>query len=272
MYHVLKNNINNILEKNQKQTIINKDIENAILEKANLEKEMNKINELVKLKEQNNNVKYDIEKIEKELQIKENEFALVDKDTNMTQIRLTQIITLINQFKQDNEDKKKMEFKMRLNEMYRNSLKQLPYTVINKISPFIEKKINDLLSVVTDFSIKMDITESKIDIYLDRSIYNGNMIILNNCSGFEKFISSLAIRLALLEITNLPKLNFMAIDEGWSSFDTHNINNVKIIFDFICSKFDFILTISHLNEIKQHCDYQINIKRDSYGFSNVRVE
>ena len=272
LYHVLKNNINNILEKNQKQTIINKDIENAILEKANLEKEMNKINELVKLKEQNNNVKYDIEKIEKELQIKENEFALVDKDTNMTQIRLTQIITLINQFKQDNEDKKKMEFKMRLNEMYRNSLKQLPYTVINKISPFIEKKINDLLSVVTDFSIKMDITESKIDIYLDRSIYNGNMIILNNCSGFEKFISSLAIRLALLEITNLPKLNFMAIDEGWSSFDTHNINNVKIIFDFICSKFDFILTISHLNEIKQHCDYQINIKRDSYGFSNVRVE
>jgi DNA repair protein SbcC/Rad50 len=96
--------------------------------------------------------------------------------------------------------------------------------------------------------------------------------MLSNTSGFEKFISSLAIRIALLEITNLPKLNFIAIDEGLGAFDTHNINNVRTIFDFLCSKFDFVLMMTHLDHIKQYVDTQINIKKDANGFSNVRVE
>ena len=69
----------------------------------------------------------------------------------------------------------------------------------------------------------------------------------------------------------MPKLLYY-IDEGWSSFDVHNINNLNIIFNYLTTKFDFVLTISHLNEIKQHCDYQITLKKDKYGFSYVNVE
>ena len=140
-------------------------------------------------------------------------------------------------------------------------------------------------------------SDSKIDIYIDRSIYgkdasggvggsgsgrqNGysgrdikgskqdRHILVNNASGFERFISSLAIRLALLDISNLPKLNFMAIDEGWSCFDTTNLNNVGQILDYLKTKFDFILTISHLTEIKQYCDKMIGLKKDEKGFSKI---
>ena len=106
---------------------------------------------------------------------------------------------------------------------------------------------------------------------MKRSIYNNIDIILNNASGFEKFVSSLAIRLAILSVSNLPKINFMAIDEGWSCLDNHNINNVKTILEYISQNFDFVLTISHLTEIKQHCDHQILLKKDDANYSCVNL-
>ena len=47
--------------------------------------------------------------------------------------------------------------------------------------------------------------------------------------------------------------------------DNHNVNNVKTILEYISQNFDFVLTISHLNEIKQHCD-QILLRKDDANF------
>ena len=38
-------------------------------------------------------------------------------------------------------------------------------------------------------------------------------------SGMERFISSLAIRIGLMNVSNLPQGNFLAIDEGWGTMD-----------------------------------------------------
>jgi DNA repair exonuclease SbcCD ATPase subunit len=177
-----------------------------------------------------------------------------------------------------------MEAILRLQEIYRNALRELPYILLGKIQPLLEKKVNDLLSITTDFTVRFDMADSKIDIYLDRPIYNttgrsntnnqvwqdkSRCILINNASGFERFMASLAIRIALLDLSNLPKINFLAIDEGWSSFDTHNINNVSLILDYLTTKFDFVLTISHLIQIKEHCDIQISLRRDERGFSKI---
>lgn len=228
--------------------------------------------DFLKQKSENDKIERNIRALKRDLEDYEEEIESLEEEIADVNRKIVQYCVVIDQFKKDDAEKKKIAKKVRLNELYRNSLKQLPYTIINKVTPYIEKKINDLLSLVTDFSVKMEVNESKIEIYLNRSIYNGNMIMLSNSSGFEKFISSLAIRIALLEITNLPKLNFIAIDEGLAAFDTHNINNVRTIFDFLTSKFDFVLMMTHLDHIKQYVDTQINIKKDSRGFSNVRIE
>ena len=55
------------------------------------------------------------------------------------------------------------------------SLKQLPYLLLSKIQPMLEKKVNDLLSIITDFTLKFDMSDSKIDIYIDRSIYKSEI-------------------------------------------------------------------------------------------------
>ena len=175
--------------------------------------------------------------------------------------------------KKDIQEGRIMETRLRLQEIYKNALRELPYILLGKIQPLLERKVNDFLSITTDFTVRFDMSDNKIDIYLDRAIYkykdSGRSIIINNASGFERFMASLAIRIALLELSNLPKINFLAIDEGWGSFDTHNINNVSMILDYLTTKFDFVLTISHLIQIKEHCDIQLSLHRDHAGFSKI---
>ena len=115
-------------------------------------------------------------------------------------------------------------------------MKNLPFIIIKKVVPRLERKINELLSVCTNFMVKVEINDNHIEIYIDRPIYNGSLILLNNASGFERFISSLAIRLALLDVSQLPKPNFIAIDEGWTSFDYQNIKTLKLDMTFSFSK------------------------------------
>ena len=53
------------------------------------------------------------------------------------------------------------------------------------------------------------------------------------------------------------------------SLDYRNINNIGIIFDYLRSKFEFILTISHKQEIRQHINYQIHLRQDENKLSYV---
>jgi DNA repair exonuclease SbcCD ATPase subunit/DNA repair exonuclease SbcCD nuclease subunit len=176
---------------------------------------------------------------------------------------------LLDKLKKDCVDKIEKQRLMEINAVYRDALKQIPIILINKVQHILVRKVNDLLSVVTNFTVRFDMSDNMIDIYLDRPVYNGRSVLINNSSGFERFISSLAIRIALMEISQLPNPNFMAIDEGWGCFDNENIANMDIILDYLGQRFDFLLTISHLQVIRQHCDIQITLRKDQDGFSCV---
>ncbi len=209
----------------------------------------------------------EIEKTEIISSIKE-----IDKRLNIAKSMFVSSNTKIDVLKGDINEMKTIEKGVNIYQLYLAGLKGIPYILIDKIRPVLEKKINDLLSVTTNFMVKIEIDGTRIEIYLDRPVYNGKLILLNNASGFERFISSLAIRLALLEISQLPKANFMAIDEGWNSFDYNNINNVRTIFDFLVQKFDFILSISHIQTIREHCNQQIRLKKNKDGYSVIYWE
>lgn len=221
--------------------------------------------------EANKPIQIRITTLKAELDEFEEVLELIESRMQKEQTIYTEIISKLEQMKRDTLEGRDLENKLRILEIYRYALKELPYILLGKIQPLLEKKVNDLLAITTDFSVRFDMSDSKIDIYLDRAIYKdkSRAILINNASGFERFIASLAIRIALLDLSNLPKINFIAIDEGWSSFDTHNINNVSLILDYLTSKFDFVLTISHLIQIKEHCDMQISLRRDERGFSKI---
>ena len=87
-------------------------------------------------------------------------------------------------------------------------------------------------------------------------------------SGMEKFISSIAIRTALINISNLSRPNFLAIDEGLGNLDSENLNSMFMLFEYLKSQFEFLMVISHLDSVRDVVDSLIDIKKDS-GFSKV---
>ena len=87
-------------------------------------------------------------------------------------------------------------------------------------------------------------------------------------SGMEKFISSLAIRASLINVSNLPRPNFLAIDEGFGNLDSENLNSMFSLFDYLKTEFDFMLVISHIDALKDATDGLIEINANS-SFSHV---
>ena len=81
-------------------------------------------------------------------------------------------------------------------------------------------------------------------------------------------ISSIAIRVALINISSLPRPTFLAIDEGFGNLDTTNINSIAMLFDYLKIQFDFILIISHIDIMRDMVDDLIEINRTG-SISNV---
>ena len=234
-----------------------------------LDHNKNRINELEEQRKQNKVAYLELKECEETLDDITKRIKLLDDEMNLSKTRYVSNKTYLNALMEDIDTIKKNENEMELFGLYQSGLKAIPFIMISKVKDILDKKVNGFLSVITNFMIKFEIENTRIDIYLDRPVYNGKPILLNNASGFERFVSSLAIRLALLEISQLPKANFMAIDEGWNSFDYNNINNVRTIFEFLRNKFDFVISISHIQAIRQYCDTQINLSKNKDGFSVI---
>lgn len=252
--------------------MLKKDIEiiNSKLEYIKSNKE--KFNILLKQKKINDKLYELLSEEQDKLDDVNKELDNIIGELNVCKSRYVSNNTKLDVLKKDISNMRKIEKELELYKLYSSALKNIPYILINKVIPILEKKINELLSITTNFMVKMEIENTRIDIYLHRPIYKGCPILLNNASGFERFISSLAIRMALLEISQLPKGNFMAIDEGWNSFDYNNINNIRNIFDFLTNKFEFIMTISHIQSIREHCEHQILLNKDKDNYSYINVE
>ena len=85
-------------------------------------------------------------------------------------------------------------------------------------------------------------------------------------SGAEKTVASMAIRLALLTVSSLPKSDVFILDEPGTALDKDNMDGFVRILDMIKSKFKTILLISHLDYLKDCVDTQVVIdKQDGYA-------
>jgi DNA repair exonuclease SbcCD ATPase subunit/predicted MPP superfamily phosphohydrolase len=142
----------------------------------------------------------------------------------------------------------------------------IPYELISKAIPQIEGEINNILSQLVDFTISLDMDGKNIN---GKLIYDYDRIWpLENSSGMERFVSSLAIRVALMNVSNLPKPNFMMIDEGFTTLDADHIHTMQTLFSLLKSHFDFILIVSHLDAMRDMVDNIIEIKKED-GYSSI---
>lgn len=146
------------------------------------------------------------------------------------------------------------------------SKKGIPTMLINNSLPLINKEINNILSGVTNFSINIEDEGSSLNVYID---YGDSKRIIECASGMEKMITSIAIRVALINISSLPKSDIFIIDEGFGALDDSNIESCSRLLTSLKKYFKTILIISHVDSIKDIVDKNIEISKkgnDSYVY------
>jgi DNA repair exonuclease SbcCD ATPase subunit len=142
----------------------------------------------------------------------------------------------------------------------------VPLQIVNETMPKIQNKINTILNNFVDFKLELIAIDKHIVINI---VYDNSKWDVSGCSGFEKFIINIVFRIALQDITNVSRPNFIAIDEGWGCFDENNLQKVDIIFNIVKSYYEYILIITHIDKLKDNVDKHFTINRDVNNFSYI---
>jgi DNA repair exonuclease SbcCD ATPase subunit len=161
-----------------------------------------------------------------------------------------------------------LEGKYAAYQYYLDAIKRdgIPYELISKALPTVEGAVNDILAQIVDFSMILQMDGKNVNCFI---VYDDdNVWPLELSSGMERFISSLAMRIGLINISNLPAANFLAIDEGWGTMDSDNLNSVYSLFQYLKSQFQFTMIVSHIDSMRDAVDTLLEIKKEN-SFSNV---
>ena len=194
------------------------------------------------------------------------------KSNNSDILKLNGRISALQNQKESIEDRiqevKGLEEQSKLFEFYLNSLSKdgVSYELIEKALPMIEGEVNNILAQIVDFGMQLEIDGKNINAYL---VYGDQRWSLEMCSGMERFISGLAIRVALINVCNLPRPNFLVIDEGFGTLDSENLQSLFMLFTYLKTQFDFVIVISHIDSMRDVVDNLIEIKKVE-GFSHVK--
>lgn len=221
--------------------------------------------------ESNRDYQFKISKLEKEKTNISSEITILQSETQKLH---SEIKVLENQTKNINESinqAKILEKRFRAYEIYLDCISRdgIPYELISKVVPIFETKANNILTQITDFNIMLSVDNKNIDAYI---VYNENKVwSLSLTSGMEKFIASLALRVALNDISNIPKPNCLFIDEGFGNLDSDNISNMALLFNYLKTQYDFLMIVSHLDIMRDMTDNMIELKKID-GFSKVEFK
>jgi DNA repair exonuclease SbcCD ATPase subunit/predicted MPP superfamily phosphohydrolase len=230
--------------------------------------------QLTKAQNQKDNIEFNKKK-NSEIEEIRDEISTVNFELNGLDSKLLNLSGKLKMAEKSREDAetginrlKTLEQQYQAYEYYQKAVNRdgVPYHLISKALPQIESEINNILNQIVDFTMVMDTDGKNINAYI---VYDDdNYWPLELTSGMEKFISSLAIRTSLINVSNLPRPNFLAIDEGFGVLDSDNLNSMYMLFDYLKSQFGFIMCISHIDAMRDIVDKLVEIKKVN-GYSEI---
>jgi DNA repair exonuclease SbcCD ATPase subunit len=135
----------------------------------------------------------------------------------------------------------------------------IPHDIISVTIPQIEEEVNNILSQLVDFKILFETDDKNVNAYIAYS--EEKFWPLELTSGMEKFVSSLAIRTSLINISTLPRPNFLAVDEGFGTLDKGNLGSMSMLFEYLKTQFKFLMVISHIDSMRDIVDDHIEIHK-----------
>ena len=147
------------------------------------------------------------------------------------------------------------------------SKKGIPLQIMSSQLPLINEEISKILTGVVGFTVDLEATpgSNDMDIFIN---YGDSRRIIECASGMEKMMASLAIRVALINVSSLPKTDLLIIDEGFGALDDLNVESCNRLLSSLKKWFRNILVISHVDAVKDGVDNVLDITQKN---KNSRV-
>ena len=168
--------------------------------------------------------------------------------------------TKLNFLKEEKIKYQEIKQKWRIFDLFMQgvSKKGIPLQIITSQLPVINSEIAKILQSVVSFTIELeaDPDSNAMDVYIN---YGDSRRIIELASGMEKMVASLAIRVALINVSSLPKTDMLVIDEGFGSLDDVNVEACNRLLVSLKKWFKTILIITHIDGVKDVADNVIDI-------------
>lgn len=141
--------------------------------------------------------------------------------------------------------------------------KGIKTVAIDYLIPRLEDKINEILSKLSEFRVRLDTQKGSSDgesviegLFINIINDMGEQLEYSSYSGGERLKISVSINEAL---ASLQKCGFRIFDELFVGLDEDSVQHFADVMDQLQSKFKQIMCISHLRTIKDLFDEKINI-------------
>jgi exonuclease SbcC len=170
------------------------------------------------------------------------------------------LISEIERLQKEKDEHKDLLVRWKTYNLFINAVskKGIPLQIITSQLPLINSEIAKILQGVTGFTVELetDPNSNAMDIYIN---YGDSRRIIECASGMEKMMASLAIRVALINVSSLPKTDMLIIDEGFGALDETNIEACNALLESLKKWFKNILVISHVDAVKDAVDNVLDI-------------
>ena len=134
--------------------------------------------------------------------------------------------------------------------------------IMKNMIPLINQELYHLLTDSCHFILELSINDKNEVEFIMIDSESRVVKPLNAGSGYERTISSLALRSVLTKISSLPKPNIVVMDEVFGKIADENLEMVGEFFKKIKNYFEHIIVISHNPLIRNWSDNLIMIKKD----------
>jgi DNA repair exonuclease SbcCD ATPase subunit len=172
----------------------------------------------------------------------------------------------------DQEDELGVVFKIYLTIYGKNGISKI---IMKNMIPLINHELYRLLVDSCHFILELNVNDKNEVEFLMIDTETRVVKPLNSGSGYERTISSLALRSVLTRISSLPKPNIVVMDEVFGKVADENLEMVGEFFKKIKNYFEHIFVISHNSLIRNWSDNIIMIKKEenisSIDFITTRI-
>jgi DNA repair exonuclease SbcCD ATPase subunit len=218
--------------------------------------------ESMKLRVSNSSEASRISKCRKAIEKIENEIIDIDVERISCAEKISRALLSIENLEKEKETYHSLLNQWRAYDFFTSAVSSrgIPMTIIDDRLPIINDEISKILQGVTGFTVELDAPKfsNSMEIYIN---YGDSRRIIECASGMEKLMASLAIRVALINVSNLPKTSMLIIDEGFGALDDTNIEACSRLLESLKKWFKHIVVISHVDAVKDIADGILEISK-----------